>query len=167
MYILAGLYSVRFQVLTAASMKMTAFFNIAPCSLEVDQRFIALVMQGVRTSETSVYFNESTRRYIPESCHLQFISRSIKVHDNFWRGSIPEGSKRRGSAESRKVVTGSMATKSLKNTLLDVATIRGLSSLSSSSLSRDWDLTPSIGPNRVDLPEDGSRASCRNTVPSF
>jgi hypothetical protein len=27
---------------------------------------ISLVMKAVRTSETSVYFNETTRRYIPE-----------------------------------------------------------------------------------------------------
>jgi hypothetical protein len=33
--------------------------------------FIALMMEAVRTSETSVYTNETTRRYtrIPESCH--------------------------------------------------------------------------------------------------
>jgi hypothetical protein len=29
--------------------------------------FIALMMELVRTSETSVYFNETTRRYIPKS----------------------------------------------------------------------------------------------------
>jgi hypothetical protein len=46
-------------------MKMTALFGIAPCSL-----FIDLMMEPVRTSETSVYFNETTRRYIPEGCHL-------------------------------------------------------------------------------------------------
>jgi hypothetical protein len=27
-------------------------------------------MEAVRTSETSAYFNENTRRYIPESCHI-------------------------------------------------------------------------------------------------
>jgi hypothetical protein len=27
-------------------------------------------MKAVCTSETSVYFNETTRRYIPENCHL-------------------------------------------------------------------------------------------------
>jgi hypothetical protein len=58
-----------FQVLTAASMKKTAFWNIAPCSLvEADRRFrgaIAL-MEAVRTSETCVYFNNTTRRYNPE-----------------------------------------------------------------------------------------------------
>jgi hypothetical protein len=31
---------------------------------------IALIMEAVRTSETSVYFKETTWRYIPESCHL-------------------------------------------------------------------------------------------------
>jgi hypothetical protein len=30
----------------------------------------ALMIVAVRASETSVYFNETTRRYIPEGCHL-------------------------------------------------------------------------------------------------
>jgi hypothetical protein len=30
---------------------------------------IALVMEAVRTSETSVYFKEAARRYIPDGCH--------------------------------------------------------------------------------------------------
>jgi hypothetical protein len=30
---------VRFQVLSLARMKMTAFWDVAPCSLEVDRRF--------------------------------------------------------------------------------------------------------------------------------
>jgi hypothetical protein len=46
---------VRFQVLTAMSMKRIAFWEIAHCSLaEVDLRFGALIMTAVRTSETSV-----------------------------------------------------------------------------------------------------------------
>jgi hypothetical protein len=28
------------------------------------------MMEAVLTSETSIYFNEATRCYIPESCHL-------------------------------------------------------------------------------------------------
>jgi hypothetical protein len=32
------------------------------------RQFIVLMMEAVRTSETSVYPNETTRRYIPESC---------------------------------------------------------------------------------------------------
>jgi hypothetical protein len=31
----------------------------------------ALMVEVVRTSETSVYFNETTRRYIAEGCHLR------------------------------------------------------------------------------------------------
>jgi hypothetical protein len=63
--------SVRFQVLTAASMKIRAFWNIAPCSLVgVDRCFtvitIALVMEAVRTSEPTVYYNVTTRRNILE-----------------------------------------------------------------------------------------------------
>jgi hypothetical protein len=34
---------------------------------EVRTEFIALIMDAVRTSETSVYFDDTTRRYIPES----------------------------------------------------------------------------------------------------
>jgi hypothetical protein len=64
---------------------MTAFWDIVPCSLiEVDRRFrgsyclhhqgdhasiIALIMDALYASETSVYFNETIRRYIPE-CYL-------------------------------------------------------------------------------------------------
>jgi hypothetical protein len=44
-------------------MKTTAFWDVAPYSL-------ALMMEEVRTCETSVYFNETTRRYIPEGCNL-------------------------------------------------------------------------------------------------
>jgi hypothetical protein len=31
----------------------------------------ALMMEAVRTSETSIYFHDTTRRYIAESCHIQ------------------------------------------------------------------------------------------------
>jgi hypothetical protein len=30
----------------------------------------ALMMQAVRTSETAVYFNKTTRRYIAEGCYI-------------------------------------------------------------------------------------------------
>jgi hypothetical protein len=105
-----------FQVLTAASTNMTAFWAMATCSLvEVDRRFsplalfitlsspdphpfpigpakilpcqphsdistdflrglfLILMMDALITSEKSVYFNETTRRYILESCHFQVI----------------------------------------------------------------------------------------------
>jgi hypothetical protein len=48
-------------------MKMKAFWDIALCSLV---EFISLMMEAVRTSETSVYSNETTRRYVPEGSHL-------------------------------------------------------------------------------------------------
>jgi hypothetical protein len=58
-------------------LKITAFWDIAPYSLvEADRRFrstvrtasvITLMMEAVCTS---VYFNETTRRYIPGDCHL-------------------------------------------------------------------------------------------------
>jgi hypothetical protein len=56
---------------------MEAFSDIAPCGfIDVEQRFrrtfglvtaivIALVMDVVHTSETSVYFNDTIRHYIP------------------------------------------------------------------------------------------------------
>jgi hypothetical protein len=60
---------VRFQVITAANTKMRAFWDIAPYSL-----VIALMMDAVRTSVTSVYFNETTRRCISEGCHLNMFA---------------------------------------------------------------------------------------------
>jgi hypothetical protein len=57
-------FYVRFQVLTAASIKFKVFWDVAPCShVEADRRFRsaychlqALMMEAVRTSETSVNF---------------------------------------------------------------------------------------------------------------
>jgi hypothetical protein len=54
------------KVLTAASTKFTAY---AP--------LIALIMDVVRTSETSVYFNETIRRYMPGGCNLQNFKQFI------------------------------------------------------------------------------------------
>jgi hypothetical protein len=69
---------------------MTAFWDIAPCSMvEVDRRFRgsyclhhqgALAMEAVRTSETSVNYYTS-RRNIPEGCHLHTRHRKdLKSH---------------------------------------------------------------------------------------
>jgi hypothetical protein len=60
-------------------MKMTAFCDIAPCSLvEVDRRFrdayCLYQQETVRTSETFVYFNETIRRYFPEGCHFKLFT---------------------------------------------------------------------------------------------
>jgi hypothetical protein len=66
---------VRFQVLTLTSMKFRVYWDVAPCShVEVDRRFrgvfTAMIMEAVRTSETYVNFNVTTRRYIPEDSTL-------------------------------------------------------------------------------------------------
>jgi hypothetical protein len=58
----AGGTKVGFEVLTAASMKMAVFWVVAPCSL---------MMEAASTSETSVNFYQTTRRYNPEESYLQ------------------------------------------------------------------------------------------------
>jgi hypothetical protein len=68
---------MRCQVITAVNMKITAFCDIALCSLvEVYRRFrgaynlhTRAMMAAVGTSETSPYF-DTTWRYIPEGYHL-------------------------------------------------------------------------------------------------
>jgi hypothetical protein len=81
---------------------MTAFLDIAPCSLvEGDRRFRsvyclhhqgdewlnALMMEAVRTSETSVNFYQTTRRDVPEGCHLHTHRRENLKSQNAWRSS--------------------------------------------------------------------------------
>jgi hypothetical protein len=50
-------------------MKMAAFWDVAPCGLGA--QVIALIMEAVRTFETSVNFNVTTGRCIPEDSKLQ------------------------------------------------------------------------------------------------
>jgi hypothetical protein len=63
----------RFQVLAAASMKMTVFCDVTLCFLvEIDHGFlITLILEAVRTSETSVNSYETTRRNNLEGSHFQ------------------------------------------------------------------------------------------------
>jgi hypothetical protein len=68
---------VKFQVLTASNKKMTVFWNVLLCSLVKTGRrfrcpycFIVLMIGAVGTSEKWVYFNDTTRRYIPEGSDL-------------------------------------------------------------------------------------------------
>jgi hypothetical protein len=49
---------------------MKAIWDMVLCSHEG-----ALIMEAANTSETSVYFQETTRRHIPEGCHLHIRSR--------------------------------------------------------------------------------------------
>jgi hypothetical protein len=74
--------SVRFEVLTAVSMKIAVFWVVAPCSLvEVYQRFrgrIALMMEAARTSETLVNFYQTTRCYNSEDSNLR---NEVRLHN--------------------------------------------------------------------------------------
>jgi hypothetical protein len=62
----------------AASVKVAAFWDMAPCSLvEEDGRFRGtasiiktLMMEGVSSSETSFGVYHTTRHNVPEGCHL-------------------------------------------------------------------------------------------------
>jgi hypothetical protein len=83
---------MRFGVLTAASMKFTVFWDVAPCSLvEIYRllevlaasifRAIALMMEAVSIFETSVNFYQITRRNIPEDSNLHTRRReNLKSH---------------------------------------------------------------------------------------
>jgi hypothetical protein len=72
-------------------MKLRVFWDIAPCShVEVDRRFRgayclhhqwALMMETVHTSETSVNFNASTKRYIPEDSKLHMSRRLLQSYE--------------------------------------------------------------------------------------
>jgi hypothetical protein len=44
--------------------------------------FIALMMEAVCTPETSVYIMETTRRYIPQTCHVQG-NMHTHIHCNY------------------------------------------------------------------------------------
>jgi hypothetical protein len=71
---------MRFQVITAVSVKFRVFWDVAPCShVQVYQRFrnayylhlqYTLMMEAVCTSEMSVHLNVITWLYIPEDSKL-------------------------------------------------------------------------------------------------
>jgi hypothetical protein len=55
---------------------------------------IALMMEAARTSETSVNFYQTTRRYNPEDSHLRTHRREnlksyLCVVTDFWRDLLP------------------------------------------------------------------------------
>jgi hypothetical protein len=59
------MHMMRFQILTATSMKMAVFWDVAPCSLviltDVSEEFTVLMMEAVSTSETSVSTDETAQ----------------------------------------------------------------------------------------------------------
>jgi hypothetical protein len=58
---------VRFQVLTASSMKTTVFLDVAPYSLVyIDRRFRSAYCFHHQGDETSLNFCQTARRNIPE-----------------------------------------------------------------------------------------------------
>jgi hypothetical protein len=68
------------------NLKFRVFWDIVPCShVEVDRRFGGaycpiIKAMSIRTSETSVHFNVTTRRYIPEdskTSHLKSHSLNL------------------------------------------------------------------------------------------
>jgi hypothetical protein len=66
----------------ATGMKMAAFWDIAPCSLvDIDRRFraIALMMEALSTSETSVNIYQTTRRNVPEDSELDHPDHTIII----------------------------------------------------------------------------------------
>jgi hypothetical protein len=56
------------------SKKMAVFWDVGPCIA-----VIALMMEAVQTSETSVNLFQSAWRYNPEDGHLQLYSYSLKL----------------------------------------------------------------------------------------
>jgi hypothetical protein len=75
---------VGFEVLTAVSTKMAVFWVVAPFSLVEVYQLIALMMEAARTSETSVNFYQTTRRYNPEDSHLRVTCR-LKFKLTMWK----------------------------------------------------------------------------------
>jgi hypothetical protein len=70
-------------------MKMTVFWYDAPRSLvHIDRRFrgaycfIALLMEAVNTSETSVNICQTTRRNIPEDSHVYLLHEFWVQHSS-------------------------------------------------------------------------------------
>jgi hypothetical protein len=70
-------------------MKFRVLWGLLPCSqIDVDRRFVALMLEAVRTSETSVNIYLTTRQYIPEDCELQTRYReNLKshIHERYFR----------------------------------------------------------------------------------
>jgi hypothetical protein len=69
---------MRLEVLTAVSMNVTVLWDTTPCRLVEIYQLIALIMEAVGTSETSVNLYQTTWRGIPEDSHLHCRCRSSR-----------------------------------------------------------------------------------------
>jgi hypothetical protein len=94
-------------------MKMTVFWEVAPCSLvEIELHFrgayasiITLMMEAVSTFETLVSFCQTTRRDIPEDSHLHIrLRENLKCHLKF--GIIPHVCSKLGNCEMIDISDG-------------------------------------------------------------
>jgi hypothetical protein len=71
---------VRFQVLTATSMNMAAFWDVAPRILVDINGFITIVTEAVSSSETSVNIYQTTLCNTPDTSHLElFVSYHKRI----------------------------------------------------------------------------------------
>jgi hypothetical protein len=59
-------------------LKVTVFWDVAMCSLV--ETMVALMMETVRTSETSVSFHQTTQRNIPEVIFIYFCRTAFFQH---------------------------------------------------------------------------------------
>jgi hypothetical protein len=120
---------VRFQVLTAASMKFRVLWDVLPCSqIDVDRYFRGACClhhqgtQATRTSETSVDVDLRTCQYIPEDSELDlYCSANWPMayfcgHNNALLGSI-------NSWEFHGGLCSIELVSSLKETLCDCAAL--------------------------------------------
>jgi hypothetical protein len=108
---------IRCSVLTATNMKMTVFWDVAPCSLvEINRRFgdaychiIVLMMEAVSTSETSVKLYQTTRRNISEdSLHHQGDDEVVSTSErSSFLPTYPAQHPRRQSSSSGRVIRNS------------------------------------------------------------
>jgi hypothetical protein len=66
---------VGFEVLTEACIKMAIFWVVRPCNptefTDVSEVLALSIISVISTSETSINFYQTTRRYSPEDGHLK------------------------------------------------------------------------------------------------
>jgi hypothetical protein len=56
------------------------FINVSEVLVASIRAITAMMMDAVSTSETSVNFHQTTRRYNPEDSHLRFYYKVVAIH---------------------------------------------------------------------------------------